>query len=449
MNKTIQSNSFRPFSSSLLDKWVKHLDDESNPQIEDNFLMKNLRKCLVDFRQFAVLFEAEARKLAEQDPVFCSLSTSKEKENFMLWLDEKIRKALDIYWAPLSQAATQYTSPAYSDQLNNIVNLQPKIESLIGNLNALVEAPPDAAISIDDLLLFFDELTLIRVAPYTKTALIGIPYRVAETDSADGDILAGIAHELGHFLYWQLGEFDSLDLKHEQVMNAVETALKGKLNASKHRSIRYIDAWFEELFADVVGANIAGGNHLNVSKSMVIRNNKMSTRAGHNDHEHVADILRPLVSMYVLNNVQKDALESWRMFLKNDFPVDSALPIELNGEHADERKISRRADELSTVLLEAVDVITDQLKNVSSNTPFQSQLSPISTIEMLSRKANRLSKKIFEKRGRENSTDSEDGHSVLDIFLEPQTLEAGDQLHPHTVTTGAHSYSFTIYHTDF
>lgn len=448
MNKTIQSNSFRPYSKSLLETWVDHFDLDRNKQLDPNFLVKNLRRCLMDFREFAASFTAEARVLAEQDTVFTSLRTAKEQQNFKLWLEEKISKALDVYWAPLSQAATQYTSPAYQNQVKDLVKLEAQIESLTEKLNTVASASPEARITIDDILLFFDELTLIRISPYTKMALIGIPYRVADAESADEDILAGIAHELGHFLYWRLDDFDCLDIKHEKIIKTVQSSLETKLKTSQHRSIRYVNAWFEELFADFIGASIARENHLKVSKSMVIRNNKRGDRSGRNDHQHVADILRPLVSMYVLNGGQEETLSHWQQFLTDDFPLDPAkIEIELIGEHGGERAITRKATELSPILMNAIDVLSSEMQNTVRAGLFQPHFSNVATVELLSKKAARLATKLKRRTRHEGEVLQEKELTALDIFLEPQILEAGEQSHPHTWTTPSHSVSFTIYHT--
>ena len=256
MNKTIQSNSYRSYSKSLLALWIDYFDPKINKQLDKNFLVSNLHKCLDDFQDFASAFDKEAWELAKQDKVFKSLS-GKEKENFHLWLNEKISKALDVYWAPLSQAATQYTSPAYKRQLDNLINLESQIEGFLDKLNQFVGTSDNTAITINDVLLFFDELTLIRVAPYTKTALIGIPFRVIDSDPSNKNMLAGVAHELGHFLYWRLDDFDQLDLKHNKILDMVSELLKNKIAKKKQLEIRYIKVWFEELFADFIGASIA------------------------------------------------------------------------------------------------------------------------------------------------------------------------------------------------
>jgi hypothetical protein len=407
---------------------------------------------LNEFRDFALAFDAKAWELAEQDKIFKSLS-EKEKENFHVWLDEKINKALDVYWAPLSQAATQYTSPGYKDQLENLKSLEPKIKGFLEAINQLVGTSGNAAITINDLLLFFDELTLIRLAPYTRMALIGIPFRVFDSESSNDDTLAGIAHELGHFLYWRLDDFDQLDIKHNEVLNKIlegvsELLLKNRFTEERQQlEIRFIKAWFEELFADFIGANIAKDIYIKSSKDMVIRSNKLSSRSGNNDQKHVSDILRPLASIYTVNKIQENSLGIWRKFLNDDFPVDpSTIMIKVIKENKNQRDIERSAEKLSQILLHTIDVFFSEIKNTSGNGLFRPHFSNISNVEMLSRKAVRLAGKLTDKNRHTSEENTDNEFSALDIFLEPQTLEAGDQSHSHTVTTPAHDYSFTAWH---
>lgn len=447
MTKSIQSNSYRSYSETLLDEWIKHFGPTGQP--DESFLVGNLRRCLNDFRDFAFDFDKEAKILAENDKTYMSLN-DREKENFHLWLKERINKALDVYWAPLSQAATQYTSPAYRKTLDKLTNMEEDIEQFLNNLNSLTGATGDTAITIHDILLSFDELTLIRLAPYTKTALIGIPFRVFDSNTSKDEMLAGIAHELGHFLYWRLDDFDKLDMKHKNVLETIGGLLKNKLSEKQQIGIRFINAWFEELFADFIGGNIAKDVYVRSTKDMVIRNNKNGSESGSNDQEHVSDILRPLVSIYTVNRDSERSIESWRSFLKNDFPVDpSTIMIKVLRENKDQRDIERSPEELSPILLHTIDTFTEKIKNVDGNGLFRPHFSNISNVETLSRKAVRLANKLTDKKRHSLDEDASRQLSALDIFLEPQTLEAGAQSHPHTVTTPAHNYSFTVYHTHY
>jgi hypothetical protein len=400
---------------------------------------------LNDFKDFAVAFDAKARELAEQDKVFKSLS-EKEKENFHVWLDEKINKALDIYWAPLSQAATQYVSPAYKNQLENLKSLEPQIKGFLETINQFSGTSGEAAITINDLLLFFDDLTLIRIAPYTRTALIGIPFRVFDSDSSNDHMLAGIAHELGHFLYWRLDDFSQLYKKHNEILGSIRESLKNKFTERQQLGIRFINAWFEELFADFIGANIAKDIYIKSSKDMVIRSNKLSSKSGSNDQKHVADILRPLVGIHTVNKTSENSLDNWRKFLNDEFPVDpSTIMIRVIRENKNQRDIERSAEELSQILLDTI----DEFKNAADNGLFRPHFSNIANVEILSEKAILLASNLSDKNRHavEEAVDVDNEFSALDIFLEPQILEAGEQSHSHIVSTPAHTYSFTAWHT--
>ena len=453
MNKTIQSNSYRSYSPSLLDKFKKHFTDSG--LAEKNFLFRNLDQCLNDFGMFTIKFKERAEELKQLDKMFNAIQkNTNDARNYDLWLDEKISKALDVYWAPLSQAATQYTSPAYAGYLERLIALKPQIEDYLKKIYQLARTTLETEITINDILLFFDELTLIRLAPYTRTALIGIPFRVVEPDSAprsesslepapsDDGVLAGIAHELGHFLYWRLGKFDQIDLKHQDVLEQMSELLKKRRHNQDEREIRFIRAWFEELFADFIGAKIAGDTYVRSCKEMVKRNNRSIEQLVENDQQHVVDILRPLVCMYAIDQNRDESLASWRQFFREEFPVSlGSNDIEGKRENEDQRDIRRKPEELSQILMDTLDILNEQI-GLASNNFLHANFSEIASGAQLIDKANRL-----EVQQREKPIEGSDLPTALDIFLEPSMLEAGGQKHEHTWTAASpHSHTVRYSH---
>ena len=443
MNKTIQSASYRSYSKSLMEMWTAYF--EQSPQDNMSFLEKNALRCLTDFQRFASNYERQARDLAANLKEFNDLDAT-QRQNFQVWLDEKISKALDVYWAPLSQALTQCTSPAYKIHLEELLvkqNLQPTLERFINGINELSGNKGADALSIDDILLFFDELTLIRRLPYTKFAFIGIPFRVFDSPESSIDTkLTGVAHELGHYLYWQLADFDQVNIRQKDILQQIVETLESDQYRHDEKEIRYIKTWIEELFADFVGAKLAGQSYINACKEIVIRNNKTPESLGDNDQEHVPDILRPLVSIYTTNRDRSKAMDAWKLFFQESFPVDmSKIEIQFFRNQEDNRDIIRYPEQLNRILLDTIDIFFDKTGNGGASGLFYSKFTGNTDTTQLAGKATRLA-----------SEQKDNKMTDLDLFLEPIALEAEQQSHPHQVkTTNQNSHhgktAFTITHT--
>jgi hypothetical protein len=280
-------------------------------------------------------------------------------------------------------------------------------------------------------VLFFDEMTQIRFTPFTKKALIGVPFRVLESSSSsDEEKLTGIAHELGHFHFWRLAEFNQIETKHQEILTQISNSLREKPGQDE-REIRFIRAWFEELFADFIGTKIAGNTYVDSSKKMIILNNKTASSLGENDQEHVPDILRPLACIYIIDQNRDSSITSWKQFFSENFSTNmDTIEIVMERENEDQRDITRSPEELSHILLDTIDILTEQLGQ--DNRGFlRTNFSYIANADEYKEKADRI-----EVMQRENPVDHQaDLLSVLDIFLESHILEAGQQSHTHTWKT--------------
>src|ERR1044071_8901861 len=103
MTIVAQSNSYRGYSKTLLDKWLSYFEGKGPEDMF--FLEQNAYQCLKDFQKFAPDFENRAKTVASK----VRQKVQTDDVSYQKWLEEKISKALDVYWLPLSQALTQYT----------------------------------------------------------------------------------------------------------------------------------------------------------------------------------------------------------------------------------------------------------------------------------------------------------------------------------------------------
>lgn len=121
----------------------------------------------------------------------------------------------------------------------------------------------------------FQRMPSIRIIPYARVALVGIPFTCI---SVPHDFLA-IPHEVGHYV-WQHGILD------DQVLLEV---IRNGIPASLDRPRR----WLEEIFADIYGAMVGGPVIALDFQELQLRNNLHDFFS--DDTVHPVPVLRPRI----------------------------------------------------------------------------------------------------------------------------------------------------------
>lgn len=138
------------------------------------------------------------------------------------------------------------------------------------------------------VLTYFQKTVSVRIIPYAPVVLVGIPYSCLNDKK---DLLA-IPHEIGHYIYRHAlfnGENIADFLRADDSFPA------------------WIQNWFEEIFADVYGALIAGPV-LGLSFQDLQLN--MRTESFYTDDgEHPVPLLRPYIYMNVIEHAP--SIGSW------------------------------------------------------------------------------------------------------------------------------------------
>ena len=120
--KTIQSRSYGSFSRNILNKWLLYfaLKEPVVPETRlteqartENEIRKKLENELKKFMDFSSAYTKTIITMAHREEKYDALEPPKQKL-FDIWLTDQTGKALDLYWAPLSQIASQYASAPYS-----------------------------------------------------------------------------------------------------------------------------------------------------------------------------------------------------------------------------------------------------------------------------------------------------------------------------------------------
>lgn len=109
---------------------------------------------------------------------------------------------------------------------------------------------PQRAVAIT----YYQKSPSVRMIPYAPAALVGIPFSAA---GEPGD-MAAIAHEVGHYVFWRRPS-DGRDATPHPAQNFLERSraiLRAEPPANK--TLELIDAWQEEIFADLYGCLVAG-----------------------------------------------------------------------------------------------------------------------------------------------------------------------------------------------
>jgi hypothetical protein len=163
------------------------------------------------------------------------------------------------------------------------------------------------------VITYFDKSANIRVIPYARVALVGIPFTCAPVrhnlsgiSPADVTILAqdylAIPHEVGHYVY-----------RHSRkVQKKILVDLYDKIKEEKRKRALCFFRWVEEIFADVYGCLIAGpwialdfqDLQLTASKDRFVKD----------DREHPVPALRPYIYTRVL---EKMGVQDWPERLKS------------------------------------------------------------------------------------------------------------------------------------
>ncbi len=182
----------------------------------------------------------------------------------------------------ISQALSQRFSqlPAVYDTLALATELSER---------ALAQIKPGFQLEQTQVVTYLQKSPTIRVIPYAKVALIGVPYTAI---SVKQDFLA-IPHEIGHFVFWQ------------GILN--NNTLAQDLNRHVAKRPEWSYAWLEEIFADVFGCLIAGPTITLSFQDLQLQSSKKDFLT--NDEEHPVPILRPLIYSKILN--KKKNFRDW------------------------------------------------------------------------------------------------------------------------------------------
>ncbi len=148
-------------------------------------------------------------------------------------------------------------------------------------------------------ITYFDKLFGIRRSPYTPYPLLSIPLLVFN----DPDQWAGgLAHELGHYIYWNSSALETFGTIRPRLERAVLQALNIPYDnyAAFEVGAKVADiwiGWLEETFADICGTLLVGPNFVASGQLLV---EEIGASLASDDGEHPAPFIRPLIAIETL-----------------------------------------------------------------------------------------------------------------------------------------------------
>jgi hypothetical protein len=148
---------------------------------------------------------------------------------------------------------------------------------------------------LPDALIYFNKVATVKYFPYTNIPFIGTPY----ARSAVGDWMA-IPHELGHYLYWNLGSaLQDIRGTHQEIQDGAARELEAKGVPESQRLL--LLPWIEETFCDIVGVRIVGAEFATHFVGFLRTCAGNMCELARNDGSHPPLCLRPFVREQALD----------------------------------------------------------------------------------------------------------------------------------------------------
>lgn len=188
--------------------------------------------------------------------------------------------------------------------------------TILGQADYLAQDIIDAAVACSLLeentraITYFQKSASVRVLPYARLALVGIPYTCLDEPR---DLLS-IPHEIGHYVFWHgrakplspgAEERNIISAQDHVSYELISSALAGLKSLMTPKSPAFADwafVWLEELFADLFGFLMSGPAAALTAQEMAVSRSRSELITSDNDHP--VPVLRPYahLKMVVLGN---------------------------------------------------------------------------------------------------------------------------------------------------
>jgi len=237
---------------------------------------------------------------------------------------DQILEKINELWNPLYKIAEDYKNPVTRERIEIA---KQTLDQFISDDRRFFGSDPD-------ILLRIENAGVARRYPYTGTFFISLP-DVAILDPADSSQSvwqSSLAHELGHYIYWN-STFNTIDgskfSKEDQeplFTKDIDQKLqeldltnlgKQKIQTTKDALSVTLSSWSEEIFADLIGVKLLGEKFATSSHDKAF-DRIVSDKEGSylEDTDHPIPYLRPFIAAEGLkieeNNPYRKLWESFK-----------------------------------------------------------------------------------------------------------------------------------------
>lgn len=274
MMATLEEKLTQNVSSPIIlevDAWIKEINQR---HLNDKLGFPNFGVILAEFRQFCLDYFANS---APED-------------------SNTVNTLLFEYWEPLRYALMQHRVESYRGVLaKGYGELDFSYVRLSAKLNLEISLEQKSR-----TVIYFEKTAKAKRYPFRGVNLIGVPL-----DDGRRDKWMSIPHEIGHLLYWN-ARFSRQDRLPQPrpgqsfFENEIDESIRGLESDDAKSTVRQLLMdWSEEIFADIVGAQIAGKEFADSALNRVFARNKTADELFVNDGEHPLPWITPYISHLV------------------------------------------------------------------------------------------------------------------------------------------------------
>lgn len=337
------------------------------------------------------------------------------------WLENTVDNVLLDYWQPLLRAAEQNQADHYQAFFKNG---DKKLAELQDVLEERLNFPMDEV----QIVLYFEKTSNAKRFPFGSTYLIGIPL----IDAYREDWMA-IPHELGHHIYWnaRFSEEDTAILP-EAGTNFLEAEIDETMqdlkldqnNRASEPIKELLNDWTEEIFADVVGARVAGKEFCEAAWERNLRIVEKKENLFLSDGEHPFPYLLPYIRASAAGIPVDEKLfeKKWQKDF-GDTKNTQLVFLPDNAAGAGSQGLSISMDDLRVIVQVFSQKVTARLQEIQ----IDNLVSGPSPVDELKKFVQSIKKEVggSSQKGRKRNTQQpiETEKQMLDWLLRPIVLE--------------------------
>lgn len=281
---------------NLAGQWKKEINDK-----KITVLLEEFSKFASEY--FAYFADIESTRRAKQ------LSSGRREPSLQESYElSTVLGRLQQEWTIISRACGQRRIKEYEDMLQNADGQAARYYARFSGYKGDSKLPP---------ITYFEKLYAITRTPFAPyPPLISIPLQVYNAPQE----WQGLAHELGHYIYWNSASLPSYREAQDRLRNNVLDALHIKTNQYKNFRVEakvfdIWDGWIEEAFADTCGTLLAGPAYALAAQHLAEATDPSPTSFVLGDTRHPPPALRPRIAIetltWVLGQLEQKAQQKW------------------------------------------------------------------------------------------------------------------------------------------